>query len=131
MTKNVIDLKEHRPRGRPFNTGPDPRRHMEGPRKGTNPLILLKKRAVEKHADDIMEIIAIIINQAKQGNERSQALVCQKFVPDILADLAADNCEDTPNFEEMYNTPKVVLENIRSYIVDQLSQNNIEENENG
>jgi len=125
----VIDLKDHRPRGRPFNTGPDPRRHMDGPRKGANPLILLKKRALEKHTEDIMEVIAVVMSQAKKGNVKSQVLVFNHFVTSTLADLGVDNCEDTSTFEEMFNKPKSVLENIRSYIVDQLSQNNKEGDE--
>lgn len=128
MTRNIIHLKEHRPRGRPFNNGPDPRRNMDGPPKGTNPLILLKKRALDKHTEDIIEIIEVVMNQAKHGNEKSQALVFSYFVTNILADLAADNCQDTFNFEDMNNIPKDVLEDMRANFVDVLSKYSNDDN---
>jgi hypothetical protein len=99
LITNIPPIKEKRNRGNgvPFTPGFDPRRNLNGARKGSNPLILLKKRAVEKHTEDIMEIIERVMNQAKQGNEKSQSLVLEKFLTTVLTDLSVESCEEDPS----------------------------------
>jgi hypothetical protein len=122
MTNNIIPI-----RGRPFNPGFDPRRNLDGARKGTNPLILIKKRALEKHSQNIDDVIQIIFDQAMEGNEKSQDLICRLFVLNAVADLAADNCEDTLDLEEITNIPKEELEDMRSIFADKLNKYNGEQ----
>lgn len=119
MTNNIIPL-----RGRPFNSGFDPRRNLDGAKKGTNLILQIKKRIIEKHTEDVMDIVQIVINQAKEGNEKSQSLILAPILKDILTDLAADNCEYEELLNLFINVPKDELEEMRNNVADQLSKYN-------
>jgi hypothetical protein len=121
MTNNILPIKK-KVYGRPFSNGHDPRRHMDGPPKGTNPLIALKKRALANHTEDIIHIIAVVMKQAKEGNEKSQSLVFNYFVTTTMADLTIENCNSNEKFDSLTNIPENVLENMRSNFIEALNK---------
>ncbi len=122
MTKNIIHLKEHKVRGRPFNNGPDPRRNTNGAPKGKNFRYAFGQEMFEKHRADLEEVVEKVIQRAIWGHDQSQKLCFDYFITKPVADITVENSEDTAIFEEMANIPKEVLEGMRNNFVDVLSK---------
>lgn len=122
MTKNIVHLKEHRSRGRPFNNGPDPRRHTLGAPKGKNFRYAFGQEMFEKHKESLEEVVEKVIQRALWGHDQSQKLCFDYFITKPVADITVENCDDTDVFEEMTNIPKDVLEGMRANFVDVLSK---------
>jgi hypothetical protein len=106
---SVVNLKDHQ-----FKKGFDPKRNLNGAPRGTNPLVVLKNRALKNHSNDIDDIIALVISQALSGNEKSQALIFDKFVINANTDLTAENC-GKDNVQAIFDLmPIHILENFKS-----------------
>lgn len=128
MTKNIIHFNDHKPRGKPFNNGYDPRRNTLGAPKGKNFRHAFGQEMFEKHREELEEVVAKVIQRAIWGHDQSQKLCFDYFITKPVADITANTTEYNDVLEDMVNIPKEELESMRSKFVDVLSKYSNDDN---